>query len=108
MRTQRLPDRWSLWFALYAAWWFVATAVAAPGPPEPPAMAIAQVAPTSARDLFRLDRIWTVHVTVAPDEWAAMQPRPMGPGETPRNGIAGYLALDEAHADLEFERHGLP
>lgn len=69
-------------------------------------------------DIFRFTNIWTVHLSFAPEQWEAMEPkqRPRSQGrpgrarsflqgpEGGRNGIASAFGFvfDYVHADLEF------
>ncbi|MBL9175594.1 MAG: CotH kinase family protein [Verrucomicrobiales bacterium] len=97
------------------------------GPMPVPTRALAALAsPTSldgitnASRLYSTTGLWTVHLRFSPDQWAAMEPRPIeplegqrGPGgrfelrnpAASRNGLAGVrgLEFEWVHATVDFE-----
>lgn len=71
------------------------------------------------KEIFSVDKVWDIHLTLTPEQWAAMEPvngpRPQrrqngsflqGP-EGGRNGIAAAFGIQFNHArsDLEFGTH---
>ena len=71
-------------------------------------------------DIFGFTNVWTIHLTFAPEQWQAMEPkeggRPQRGGrggsflqgpEGGRNGIASAFGIvfEYVHADLEFGPH---
>ncbi len=67
----------------------------------------------TADDLFTSTRIWTVHLTIRPDQWKAMQPihadrraqQRAHPERAARNGYLASQGVDfpNGHADIDIE-----